>query len=914
MSSKRPSEGSPEGTPGKLTKSENGDFSRSVRKKLTTTSRTGQACDRCKVRKIRCDARPGGCSPCIANNLECKTTDRITGRATSRGHTEHIEGENMALKQHINDLRQQLIDAGQDPRPAPIMPLGFNGSGGQPAYAWPHQMFDLSSILGADTHLDPSKARARTAALPDYRNNSLGDNYLGISGANEWLSPIKGTSVALFGMELDLVDFVTNDNDEAFSPTSYENFLSIAFKSSQDRPPPPSFPSYRECKALCEWYFVSVNCHAPIVHKPDVLEMVDRLNSDEVYQPDISETVQLHMIIAMMLFQSSVRNSRPTQWADHYRYAASFLPDLMAKRTLPNIQAIALICLHLRNFTKPGAAWFMSTLTLNLCAEMGLHRSVSAWGKTNPEVSEHEIEMRKRVFWSVLVIHTSISNKLGRPLAMRLEDFDVEFPKALDDNTGTEASCIDEWHKCSYRVACHNFKQVLLVIQVQTSIYSVRAPPHSYELTIQKLERDLDYFLKSIPIELSGGPETAQDDRACSLYLQFGAQELNLLVHHPAVCRTQNTDVNNKNLDVCLDASAKLLHIAQSMRALKALDTTWLNATVWLSAMFVTLFAYNQRKDHITSVDLNALKDTMEQWLSIIGDIGHLMGSGAKLQNAVRHIVNASIDNIHRHLAAKTASAAVASANIARSSPALIDGQHDGVNGYNAPAGYAPAYVPADPNGVPPSDTAAGASYLGPDDALQAQQPYQTNGFAYPDPSGGSAPAYPAFVDSSAYTNGDDIKSDLTAQLAAHNAGHALHQNPHAHNQNVPQQMAPHDQTTQNLFQAFTSPSPNNSYASPTTTATTAAALTPQQQPQQMMTGPVAWRHFTHDMLGIMGTGYPGFDVQNANALLALGQKPPGVDAAGVMPVDASGGPLPLIGEGLWPLTTYGPVSSSAGY
>ncbi|KAG9805697.1 hypothetical protein KCU63_g23189, partial [Aureobasidium melanogenum] len=306
-----------------------------------------------------------------------------------------------------------------------------------------------------------------------------------------------------------------------------------------------------------------------------------------------------------------------------------------------------------------------------------------------------------------------------------------------------------------------------------------------------------------------------------------------------------------------------------------------------------------QRKDHITSTDLNALKDTMEQWLSIIGDIGHLMGSGNKLQNAVRHIVNASIDNIHRHLAAKTASAAVASANIAHSSPALVDGQQDGVNGYNAPAGYAPAYVPADPNGAPPTDTTAGASYLGPDEnGLQAQQSYQNNGFAYPDPSGASASAYPAFVDNSAYTNGDDIKSDLTAQLAAHNAGHALHQANHTHNQNVPQQMSSHDQTTQNLFQAFTSPSPNNSYASPTTTATTAAAMTPQQQPQQMMMGPVAWRHFTHDMLGIMGTGYPGFDVQNANALLALGQKPPGVEPSSVMPVgDGSGVPLPLIGD-----------------
>lgn len=925
---KRLSEAGSDGTPPKIAKNDQGDFSRSVRKKLTGTSRTGQACDRCKVchdtraaaasinhsstnvttqvRKIKCDARPGGCSPCINNNLECKTTDRITGRATSRGHTEHLESENNALKQYVNDLRQQLQDHGMEPRQSPVVPVGFVGAGGNPGYGWPQQMFDLSQILTSDTHLDATKSRARTACLPDFRSASLGDNYLGISGANEWLSPIKGTSLALFGMELDLVDFVTNDNDEAFSPTSYENFLSIAFdKSNQQHP--PALPPYQECKAFCEWYFISVNCHAPIIHKPALLDMVDRLHSDETYQPDHAETVQLHMVIAMMLFQHSARNGMPNNWASHYRYAASFMPELMANRTLPNMQAIALICLHLRNFTKPGAAWFMSSLTLTMCIEMGLHRSVTAWSKSVPEMSEHEIEMRKRVFWSILIIHTSISNKLGRPLAIRLEDFDVEFPKVMDDHTTKEDTSIDEWHKCSYRVACHNFKWVLLSIQVQTSIYSVRAPPHSYELTIQKLERDLDFFLKSIPIELTGGPETAQDDRVCSLYLQFGAQELNLLVHHPAVCRTQSQEVMTKNLDICLDASAKLLHVAQSMRALKALDTTWLNATVWLAAMFVTLFVYNQRKDQITSVDLTALKDNMDAWLDIIGDIGQLMGSGPRLQNAVRHIVDAAINNINRHLAAKTASAAIGR------SPPIVDAQQDGT-GYSAPAGYAPAYVTADPNGVAPADANPGAAYLPPEEnGLQAQpQPYPTTGFAYPDPSGASAPAYPPNpFDSAPYTGGEDIKSDLTAQLAAHNAGHALpthhhHTNPHHQNQRASQPtpaMSAHDQQAQNLFQAFTSPPSNANYAAQASAA---------QQQQEMLTGPAAWRHWATDMLEYMGPNMPGYDVQSATALMSLGQKPPGApEGPGVLGMqDTPNGPVGLINANLWPMVTYGSVSS----
>lgn len=51
MPPKRPSSGSPTETPAKLQKTEqkSEDFSSSVKKRLQGSSRTGQACDRCKV-------------------------------------------------------------------------------------------------------------------------------------------------------------------------------------------------------------------------------------------------------------------------------------------------------------------------------------------------------------------------------------------------------------------------------------------------------------------------------------------------------------------------------------------------------------------------------------------------------------------------------------------------------------------------------------------------------------------------------------------------------------------------------------------------------------------------------------------------------------------------------------------------
>ena len=72
-----------------------------------------------QIRKIRCDGRPEGCTPCEQNRTQCCTTDRITGKATVRGHAEAMETENTYLRNHLADLQAQLKDMGVEPRPPP---------------------------------------------------------------------------------------------------------------------------------------------------------------------------------------------------------------------------------------------------------------------------------------------------------------------------------------------------------------------------------------------------------------------------------------------------------------------------------------------------------------------------------------------------------------------------------------------------------------------------------------------------------------------------------------------------------------------------------------------------------------------------------------------------------------------------
>ena len=237
-----------------------------------------------QIRKIRCDARPGGCSPCLQNNTECKTTDRITGRATTRGHTEHLEGENAQLKMYMVELQQQLRDSGVEPKAPPTAPSGYLPVGQWGS--WGDQSWGGGGGGGggmqarngiAPSPDDTSRDQSSSAAaqlLPDFRAGCIGDNYLGVSSENNWLSPIEGTSLALFGTKIDLAEFMPSDSDPTASAMSYRTFLSHAFRA--EYPQRPDLPAYEQCKVYADWYFRSIQQFIPLLHKPDFMNLLDK--------------------------------------------------------------------------------------------------------------------------------------------------------------------------------------------------------------------------------------------------------------------------------------------------------------------------------------------------------------------------------------------------------------------------------------------------------------------------------------------------------------------------------------------------------------------------------------------------------------------------------------------------------------
>lgn len=365
------------------------------------------------------------------------------------------------------------------------------------------------------------------------------------------------------------------------------------------------------------------------------LDQLTRIYDDPTFEPSVAEKVMVHTMFAIMHLQYAARASRDdahqmemNQSSNfHYHYALGFFPQLMASHTLADAQALALLCLHVRNLPKPGACWMLTSMTLNLAIEMGLHRSTKSWAAATMKRSVLEIEIRKRVFWSILVIHVVVSGNLGRPLALRSDDWDVEMPEMVDDDLLSEAG-IDYTRpgKCSFLVGLQAMLVVPIYMDLYNSIYAVKRSPAKYIDTVRGLERRILEFTEQLPRELH---ESASDDemgRVHAHYLSIWPLHIRLLLRHPSLSLTTASDFNNENLTVCIDVSRKMLYHVKEVQKYQCLDGTWQTGALYLLAIATTLFAHWERRDQMTQSGLATLREEMRSWLSIIGDMANLLG------------------------------------------------------------------------------------------------------------------------------------------------------------------------------------------------------------------------------------------------------------------------------------------------
>ena len=375
-----------------------------------------------------------------------------------------------------------------------------------------------------------------------------------------------------------------------------------------------------------------------------MISELSRVYDDPAFTPSSAETVQVHIVLALMYFQVASRNYENAQQRRehhhlsnrHYHYAVKFFPDLVAGRTLEDVQALAMISAQLRSFAKPGACWMVTGLALNIAIELGLHRSAKCWASTAPKKSALEIEMRKRVFWSIFLIHIYVSGKLGRPMALSESDIDVELPEAVDDEAISEDGIdTSQTDRCGFRIGLEAFKSNLIFLDMYNNLYTVRRSASTYLDDVRRLERRIDLWRQQWPEELKlGSSSNIEQYRVEARYMAIWELELRLLLRHPSLELTSSSTINEENLSICMDLSKRMLEHVRWLERHKSLDTNWQTNVTYVLALSTTLYGHWVRKETISIDDIRILRDDMDGWLRVMGEIGSLIGKSPHSLNA----------------------------------------------------------------------------------------------------------------------------------------------------------------------------------------------------------------------------------------------------------------------------------------
>ncbi|KAG5998390.1 hypothetical protein E4U43_002427, partial [Claviceps pusilla] len=295
----------------KLARADRGpeDFSSVVKNRLQSYSRTGQACDRCKVRKIRCDALPEGCSHCINLNLDCFVTDRVTGRTERRGYMQQLEREKDSMMSHIRDLERLCAEKGVEVKPWEHGPASARSSSEAANGETPDATTSTSTSTSTSTTTTTSASASTSAEcwsrygllyIKDGSSSSrTGDNTLikqriprnewrtrpeetnwGVVGDAAPLSSLKGTTLTLLGTTIETTAFDAPDVDEPppdVDPSMplYNKSVQAFLRSTMGVNPivHVDLPTRQNAVMYAEWYFRSIACFMPLLHKPSFMKL-----------------------------------------------------------------------------------------------------------------------------------------------------------------------------------------------------------------------------------------------------------------------------------------------------------------------------------------------------------------------------------------------------------------------------------------------------------------------------------------------------------------------------------------------------------------------------------------------------------------------------------------------------------------
>ena len=606
------------------------------------------ACERCHQRKVKCDKTVPQCGPCKRSNVECRYA--VTETQIRRRHVQKLEKRIRDL-QASNDALTARLQESQAAVDATASPAQLGAGGAQQPGGVTEGSTSTSSPYSQPRAAPDRGAEAgRQGATRDVAEDVIQMSLIA-GGEHNFVGSTSGLLLAslLRPRREEPSSFSSIPSDLTLSPGSAWHRNAVAGRhgpngSAASSALPPRGLAEELIRAYCShdhlaYPFLS----AKLLHKS--LEAVYAAAPGSVEAPDAVDAFFVDMTLAIATAQVHKFNWSGVYNAEtHCGRAMARLGDVLAREGIVRIQALLLICQYKMGTTSSDTStsvWHLIGVAARTCLEMGLHRASTytlpsgGGGNDNIEdeagrlAAKEEMETKKRCFWSLVALDRITSLALGRPLAIQLEDIDVDFPECNppsgndhdpQENTPSSATYGTPQWSAATSIFVHIVKYRLICGKILNTLHrsSKHAPPPgssggpaSYHEMREKLEQELrEWHAQTGTLKLdrqgasAASPENSSSFRCDEWYqLLFHNGILMLFRPSPVLC-----DAPRKSavLQRIYDSARETIRLYAELHRSKKMNYSWVTMQYVFMAGLSYIYAL---RNHIQSTPASS-----ERW------------------------------------------------------------------------------------------------------------------------------------------------------------------------------------------------------------------------------------------------------------------------------------------------------------